>query len=55
MKTPQKIALIVLGILFLISMTSCASHNGIRKNWYKNTRDPAYAKHHVKSKVRTKY
>jgi hypothetical protein len=62
MKTPQKIALIVLGILFLISMTSCAVYvkhdNGKHKGWYKNAGNPHNAmssKQSGKSKAHTKY
>lgn len=46
MKTPQKIALIVLSILFLISITSCSVQmkhdNGKHKGWYKNSNNPHF-------------
>jgi hypothetical protein len=44
MKTPQKIAIIVLSVLFILSLTSCAvfvkKDNGKHKGWYKNSNNP---------------
>ena len=44
MKTSKKIAIIVLSILFVLSLTSCAvlvkKDNGKHKGWYKNKNNP---------------
>jgi hypothetical protein len=44
MKTPQKIAVIVLSILFVLSLTSCyvqvKKDNGNHKGWTKNPKNP---------------
>jgi len=64
MKTPQKIAIIVLSILFILSLTSCAvfvkHDNGKHKGWYKNNKNPhnngnAKQTGNSKSKTKSKY